>query len=174
MVDSDRSESVRVVVVDPEGRRKVAGLSENSAEPVRVGRAPENDIQLISPYISRRHAELRFHEGGVVFADLASTSGSYVDGTRVDMTILKVGESAFLGSPDGLRLTIHSHDEEIDLDQNDRQQTEVLRVTDLENSAYLTSTGRLFARPGLHPDKMYSSCSSEVDAEARGGDVSIP
>lgn len=31
---------------------------------IMIGRAPENDIVLDVPYVSRRHAELRFEEGG--------------------------------------------------------------------------------------------------------------
>jgi hypothetical protein len=128
-----------------------------------VGRAPENDIQLISPYISRRHAEIWPHERGVLFVDLSSTSGSYIDGGRIDKTVLDIGESTFLGSPDGLKLSVHSMDEEFEADKDDRQQTEVLKVTDLESSAYLTSTGRLFARPSLKTGKRQDAANRRVE-----------
>lgn len=154
---------IRIVVIDPDGRRKVAELSLGDVGPIRVGRAPENDIQLISPYISRRHAEIWPHEKGVVFVDLSSTSGSYVEGSRVDKTILELGEHSFLGSPDGLRLSVHGHDETIDEDHDDHQKTEVLKITDLENSAYLTSTGRLFARPSLHPSKDQVAADRKIE-----------
>ena len=84
-------------MIDPEGRKRVAAFSDGGKDPIRIGRAPENDIQLISPYISRRHAEVWPDERGVVFVDLSSTSGSYVDGTRIDKVILRVGEATFLG-----------------------------------------------------------------------------
>ena len=75
---------------------------------VRVGRAPENDIQVISPYISRRHAELKLTEAGVKFRDLRSTSGSYLDGRRITDVLLFPGMSVRLGSPDGIRLNIQA------------------------------------------------------------------
>ena len=138
------SAPVRIVVIDPEGRKRTAEFSDSGKDPIRIGRAPENDIQLISPYISRRHAEVWPDERGAVFVDLSSTSGSYVDGTRVDKVILRVGEATFLGSPDGLRLSIQSLDSEEDTLRDGSNRTEVLRVAELGSSAYLTSTGRLF------------------------------
>lgn len=163
MSQSPCSLPVRVLVIDPEGQSRIAEFAVGDIGPIRVGRAPENDIQLISPYISRRHAEIWPDPQGILFVDLSSTSGSYVDGSRVDKTILEVGESTYLGSPDGLKLSVRSFDEEIEDDEDDRQQTEVLKVADLESSAYLTSTGRLFARPGLHPDKAQEVANRKVE-----------
>jgi len=154
---------VRILVVDPEGHTRIAEFAVGDIGPVRVGRAPENDIQLISPYISRRHAEIWPDPQGVVFVDLSSTSGSYVDGSRVDKTILRIGESTHLGSPDGLKLSVRSFDEDIEDHKEDRQQTEVLKVADLESSAYLTSTGRLFARPGVQRDKAQEVANRKVE-----------
>ena len=151
---------INIVVIDPEGRRRTAELAVGEPGPLRVGRAPENDIQLISPYISRRHAEIWPDERGVVFVDLSSTSGSYIEGGRVNKVILRVGDEAYLGSPDGLRLSVELPEEERSGEEDDRHQTEVLRVADLESSAYLTSTGRLFAPPSPAP-------SAEADASMR-------
>ncbi len=134
---------VRVVVVDPEGRERVAGLKAGDEGPLRVGRAPENDLQVISPYISRRHAELWPHEHGILFEDLSSTSGSYVDGARIDKSLVRVGDTVRLGSPDGLRLTVHAIETETEIATQEKSRTEVLRVADLEESPYLSSTDRL-------------------------------
>ena len=154
---------VRIRVVDPDGQHRFAEFAKGDVGPINVGRAPENDIQLISPYISRRHAEVWPHPDGILFVDLSSTSGSYVDGSRVDKTILRIGETTFLGSPDGLKLSIHSTEEDLDEVHDDRQQTEVLKVANLESSAYLTSTGRLFARPGQHPAKAQEAANRKVE-----------
>ena len=132
-------------MIDPEGRERVAFLREGDEGPIRVGRAPENDVQIVSPYISRRHAEVWPHEHGVLFEDLSSTSGSYLEGTRVDKTIVRVGETMRLGSPDGLRLTVHAADEVARAaPARATSHTEVLRVADLEESPYLSTTGPLF------------------------------
>lgn len=133
---------VRVVVIDPEGRERVAQLKLGDVGPLHLGRAPENDLQVVSPYISRRHAEIWPHEGGILFEDLASTSGSYVDGARVDKSLVRVGDTLRLGSPDGLRLTVHAVEPAKETAKN-LSRTEVLRVADLEESPYLSSTDRL-------------------------------
>ncbi len=137
---------MRVVVIDPEGRERLAYLREGDEGPIRVGRAPENDLQIVSPYISRRHAEIWPHERGVLYEDLASTSGSYLDGVRIDKTLVRAGEMVRLGSPDGLRLTVYAAGEEgrPAAPQRASSRTEVLRVADLEESPYLSTTGQLF------------------------------
>ena len=159
---------VRVTVIDPEGRKRIAEFGLGDVGPIRVGRAPENDIQLISPYISRRHAEIWPSKSGVLFEDLSSTSGSYVDGARVDRTIVEVDEDIHLGSPDGLRLYVQRVEIEPPEEERDFTQTEVLRIADLESSSYLTSTGRLFARPGLHPDKVREAAALRTEQRLIG------
>ena len=134
---------VRVVVIDPEGRERVATLKKGDFGPLTVGRAPENDLQVVSPYISRKHAQIWPHEQGVLFEDLASTSGSYVDGARVDKSLVRVGESLRLGSPDGLRMTVHSPKDASDRPAPSVKRTEVLRVAELQESPYLSSTDRV-------------------------------
>lgn len=140
---------VRVVILEPDGRERVAEFAEGDAGPVTVGRAPENNLQIISPYISRRHAQIFPHPEGAMFEDLSSTSGSYRHGVRVDKVVLRVGESVHLGSPDGIRLAVHPLIEE-EARPAVEDSTEVLRVTGVQDSPYLTSTDRLvkaFAKP---------------------------
>lgn len=45
---------------------------------VTVGRAPENDLIIAAPTVSRRHAELRQYNGRWIVRDLNSTSGTFV------------------------------------------------------------------------------------------------
>lgn len=136
---------VRIVVIDPEGRERVALLNDGDEGPILIGRAPENDLQVVSPYISRRHAEIWPHENGVLFRDLASTSGSFLDGTRIDKSVVRPRETVRLGSPDGVALTVHPQET-----AQDRtglamaSHTEVLRVAEVEESPYLSTTGPLF------------------------------
>jgi response regulator RpfG family c-di-GMP phosphodiesterase len=143
----------RVVVTEPDGRERSVELQPGQNGPVAIGRAPENDLQIISPYISRRHANVWAHEDGVVFQDLHSTSGTYKAGARVAKTLLHDGESLTLGSPDGIRLAVH----ELDVAGQDTAEhalegdsgTEVVRVAALQDSVYLNSTDQVipaFAR----------------------------
>ncbi len=130
------SRPVRIAIVDPEGRERSVTLKNGDVGPVTVGRAPENDIQLISPYISRRHAQIWPHDDGVYFEDLDSTSGSYMGGARVDSAVLGPGRTLHLGSPDGLPLTVEDLRAKAPASKPTR--TEVLRVADIQESLYLT------------------------------------
>ena len=51
--------------------------------PVTVGRLPECTIPLTDQNVSRRHAEIRPGRGAYVIADLGSTNGTMVNGSRI-------------------------------------------------------------------------------------------
>ena len=53
------------------------------SSPVRLGRGADNEVQLPFPFVSDRHGEVRFDEGGTSYVDLGSTNGTVVDGTRL-------------------------------------------------------------------------------------------
>jgi hypothetical protein len=75
-----------------EGKRLV--LSGNR---VLIGRSRECDFMLDDPNVSRQHAELR-REGDVwVVADLGSTNGVKVNGSRVNEAELGTGDEITLG-----------------------------------------------------------------------------
>lgn len=151
---------IRAVLVDPEGRERSA-LLRGPGSTVRIGRAPENDIQVISPYISRRHAELKLTEAGIKFRDLRSTSGSYLEGRRITDVLLFPGMSVRLGSPDGIRLNLQTPSgagvwpppqpssgafpavdllEEREERSASGSMTEVIQVADVEASPYLSGS----------------------------------
>jgi ABC-type multidrug transport system ATPase subunit len=76
---------------------------------LRVGRAPDNDLVLDDPLVSRYHAELRKgHSGGFELADLGSQNGTFVNGGRIAMQPLTgsdrigIGHSTFRLSGSGL------------------------------------------------------------------------
>ncbi|HTY72696.1 MAG TPA: DUF3662 and FHA domain-containing protein [Actinomycetes bacterium] len=62
-----------------------------------IGRAPECDIQIDDPGISRSHARIELDPDPVVI-DLGSTNGTWVDGRRVQRAPLRDGSSLALGS----------------------------------------------------------------------------
>ncbi|MYW00671.1 FHA domain-containing protein [Streptomyces sp. SID3343] len=79
---------------------------------VRIGRAPEAEVRLGDPDLSRLHAELWIEPGRIRVADLDSTNGTTVDGMPigrdpVDLppgSLLRLGESTlqtFLPQPYG-------------------------------------------------------------------------
>lgn len=62
-----------------------------------VGRDNSNKIQLHDTEISRRHSELRFHDGGYVLADLNSSNGTFVNYEKVQDRRLRTGDRIQLG-----------------------------------------------------------------------------
>ncbi len=72
-----------------------------------IGRAPENNLCLVEPEVSRRHARLQVAEdlASVELTDLGSTNGVFVNGRRVDANpgplklvaedVIRVGSHAF-------------------------------------------------------------------------------
>jgi len=71
---------------------------ELSADPTTAGRAPENQLWLEDPGLSRRHCE--FHRGGAqwLLRDLDSFNGSFVNGLAVTEHTLRSGDRIQLGS----------------------------------------------------------------------------
>lgn len=59
---------------------------------VVIGRAPECDIVLSLPEISRKHAQLRATLGGVWIEDLGSINGIWVNGSRVQKGLFQPGD----------------------------------------------------------------------------------
>ncbi len=70
-----------------------------------VGRLPDNDVVISSPYVSRRHcALLVLPDGACILQDLGSTDGVYVYGERIKHPLrLKVGDDIRVG---GRRLVL--------------------------------------------------------------------
>ena len=65
---------------------------------VRIGRAPENDLVLPDSRVSRQHGLLSARQGGLVYTDLGSTNGSFVNGGRVREVALGPGDVLQVGS----------------------------------------------------------------------------
>lgn len=72
----------------------------------RIGRGTHNDIVLRDDRVSRRHGQLSARQGNLVFTDLGSTNGSFVNGTRVREIVLGSGDVVRLGNS---TLTIQPH-----------------------------------------------------------------
>ncbi len=48
-----------------------------------LGRHPSNNIVIPDPFVSRRHARIRYVDGKWVIEDLGSTNGTFVDGEDI-------------------------------------------------------------------------------------------
>ena len=65
--------------------------------PLVVGRAPNSDIPIFDPTISRRHAEVDCAESGFAIRDLGSSNGTYVNGERVTQRAIGPGDVLTFG-----------------------------------------------------------------------------
>ena len=71
---------------------------------LRLGRAPDCEVVLPSPHVSRYHAELVVDAAGARIRDLGSTNGTQVDGQAAHGEPLRPGATISFG---GISATIH-------------------------------------------------------------------
>lgn len=62
-----------------------------------IGRAPDNDMQLLHPGVSRQHAEVVYDGEKLTIRDLGSRNGTFVNGQRVEEKVLKPGDEISIG-----------------------------------------------------------------------------
>jgi pSer/pThr/pTyr-binding forkhead associated (FHA) protein len=62
-----------------------------------IGRAPDNDLVLADPRVSRRHARLVVRFGGLVLVDTESRNGVAVNGQAIREIALGVGDEIRIG-----------------------------------------------------------------------------
>ena len=65
---------------------------------IRVGRSMDNDVVLTDERVSRHHGQLGVRLGMLVYTDLGSTNGSYLNGSLVSEIALGPGDVLQLGS----------------------------------------------------------------------------
>jgi pSer/pThr/pTyr-binding forkhead associated (FHA) protein len=69
-----------------------------------AGRHPEADIFLDDVTVSRKHAQFQRKDGNFQVRDLGSMNGIFVNGQRVDGSILEEGSEILIGK---FRLTFY-------------------------------------------------------------------
>jgi hypothetical protein len=79
-------------LVTIDGKRR-----ELHGERMTIGRSHDCDLVLDDPNVSRRHAELSREGDGWAVADLGSTNGITVNGSRVRRAVLAPGDAVELG-----------------------------------------------------------------------------
>lgn len=65
---------------------------------IRLGRALDNEIVLSDDKVSRRHGQISIRLGMLVYTDLGSTNGSYLNGAHVTEIALGPGDVLQIGS----------------------------------------------------------------------------
>ncbi len=87
--------SAYLVVTGGEGAGTAYALTR---ERITLGRAAGNDIVLIDPQVSRRHAMIARRPEGFIVADLHSTNGTSINGHHIEEGLLDEGDVLTLGS----------------------------------------------------------------------------
>jgi hypothetical protein len=85
---ADLEASSAYLIVDDEVIYEIAA---NSV--LNIGRLDSNDIVLNDYKVSREHAVLKFSKSEIMLVDLASTHGSYVNGARIDRSLIHFGDT---------------------------------------------------------------------------------
>lgn len=62
-----------------------------------IGRSPSNDIVLKAPKVSRQHAAINMYNNQYIIIDLKSSNGVYVNGAKVDESVLHEGDEISIG-----------------------------------------------------------------------------
>ncbi|WP_413613005.1 FHA domain-containing protein [Bdellovibrio sp. HCB-110] len=57
-----------------------------------IGRAPQCDIKLVSPGVSKEHTEVAVFKDKIVITDLKSSNGTYLNGIRIQNGIMRLGD----------------------------------------------------------------------------------
>jgi hypothetical protein len=64
---------------------------------VSIGRSPDNAMVIDNPAVSHYHARVFNEEGRMMLEDFGSMNGTFVNGQRVKMVMLKAGDSVMVG-----------------------------------------------------------------------------
>ncbi|MGH9159234.1 MAG: FHA domain-containing protein, partial [Vicinamibacteraceae bacterium] len=73
-----------------------------------IGRSPDNQLQLLRPGVSRRHAVIMATATGYTIRDLNSQNGTYVNGDRIKEGPLEDGDRISIGQVDlAFRTTVN-------------------------------------------------------------------
>jgi pSer/pThr/pTyr-binding forkhead associated (FHA) protein len=87
---------LRAVVLNGSAR----GRAPLVGKKLTIGKAPENDLVLDDPLVSRTHCEIERVKDGLLVRDLGSTNGTRLDGVRVHEAIARPGSVVGVGSVD--------------------------------------------------------------------------
>ena len=65
--------------------------------PATIGRAEDASVCVLDRWVSRLHCKIEFADDSLVVRDLGSSHGTFVNGARVNETVLKSGDRLGVG-----------------------------------------------------------------------------
>jgi pSer/pThr/pTyr-binding forkhead associated (FHA) protein len=72
-------------------------VHELSVDRTTIGRVEDNTFQIADPSVSSHHCEIHLRGSDIVIRDLNSTNGSFINGNKVEESVLKPGQVLRLG-----------------------------------------------------------------------------
>ncbi|OVE82073.1 hypothetical protein BVY03_02135 [bacterium K02(2017)] len=90
---SDSLEFYLTFIDDENGDNKEYPIKDN----ISIGRSSSNDITLKAPKVSRQHAAINMYNNQYIIIDLKSSNGVFVNGTKIDESILNPGDEISVG-----------------------------------------------------------------------------
>ena len=130
------TDNVELCYADANGPRSVP-LGEGA---VSIGRSPDQDIALIDPRVSRRHALILREQDGYSVVDQNSTHGTFLNSVRIDKANLTLGDVLQMGSTNGPQVRFQ---------QAQKDLVERAAVTGLLSSLSKLSVLKDEQRPGM-------------------------
>jgi HD-GYP domain-containing protein (c-di-GMP phosphodiesterase class II) len=158
------------LIVTHTDARGVECRTEVSGERLSVGRDDGCSIQILNPYVSRRHGEIRWQEGSWQYVDLESTSGSFHNGQSVREVDLRDGSVVNLGRPDGVPLQFEIPGDETTAEIEDPFAQNFVHSVRPDDTRYLSTLGTLevptldAANRAKRLQALYNLSSSMLDA----------
>ena len=74
---------------------------------IGIGRLPGNDIVLDTTTLSRYHVKISHTGGQVSITDLESINGTYVDGVRLNLLVLRKEAASPIRNRKGVAVQVH-------------------------------------------------------------------
>ena len=84
---------VTLALLDPQTHTPQKQWHFENSTTIRVGRAPDNDVVIEDPVVSREHLELRASGGGSWQLISSGSNGTFVNGVLVFLTAIRDGDS---------------------------------------------------------------------------------
>lgn len=119
---------------------------------VTIGRAPDNDILIDHPMISRKHAEIRQEPGGYVIYDPGSTNGLIYQGQRITRLPLMDGQTLAVGGGAKIEIQFRANIGMMPVEEKPREDMTLFRPQAAEEMGLLNLKGMDLLTIGRAPD----------------------
>jgi len=143
---------------------------------ITLGRSPDNDVMLLCPRVSKRHATVQVREGVVWLRDLSSMNGTFLNGNAVrEAIVVKPGDVVHIGDFSltfevGRTMPIPSVPADLDEPTSAGVESPVVEaVRSVRERALADTLVQRLAAEGMSREGMLRVIDAMVDVVAQGG-----